>query len=61
MIYNNNDEHMTNISDSIDESVNLIKKKMLHHDICQIQQPQFGKNRPYVNWQKIHDYGSEPL
>ena len=53
-------EHMTNLSEQIDKSVNAYINKIHHYDVCQIQQPQLGKNRPYVNWQKIHDYGDLP-
>jgi hypothetical protein len=54
-------EHMKPLSAYIDESVDDFKDEILHHDVCQIQQPQLGKGRPYVNWQKIHDYGKDVL
>ncbi len=57
MIYSySNIEHMTNLSLAIDKSVDESLDNILHYDVCQIQQPQLGKNRPYVNWQKIHNY-----
>lgn len=58
--FNKSYENMGNLSEYIDKSVLCSTNKMQHHDVCQIQQPQLGKNRPYVNWQKIHEYGSNP-
>lgn len=53
---NTNYEHMTNFEDEINNSTKTYLDNILHLDICQIQQPQIGKNRGYVNWQKIYDY-----
>lgn len=58
--FNKSYEHMSNLSEYIDTSVNNSLNEMQHYNVCQIQQPQLGKNRPYVNWQKIHNYGSLP-
>ena len=52
--FNKSYEHMTDLSGYIDQSVNNNLNEILHYDVCQIQQPQLGKNRPYVNWQKIN-------
>lgn len=57
LCYYNRYEHMTDFGPYIDQSVNNYINKMQHYDVCQIQQPQLGKGRPYVNWQKIHNYG----
>jgi hypothetical protein len=50
-------EHMT---PELEKDITLSKKyfsnEAQHTDICQIQQPQLGKGRPYVNWQKIHNF-----
>jgi hypothetical protein len=51
-----NYEYMTNLSDAVFISRNNSLCNILHNDVCQIQQPFIGKNRSYVNWQKIHDY-----
>jgi hypothetical protein len=51
-----NYEHMTNFGEYIKQNKECDLNNMLHLDVCQIQQPQLGKDRPYVNWAKIHNY-----
>lgn len=52
-------EHMTpELTKDINISKKYFSNETQHTDTCQIQQPQSGKGRPYVNWQKIHNYTS---
>ena len=53
-------EHMTNFGPIINASVQKYEDDINHYYVCQTQQPQIGKNRPYANWQKIHNYGNVP-
>lgn len=55
-----NEHFVTNFGPIINASVQKYQDDINHYYVCQIQQPQIGKNRPYVNWQKIHKYGDIP-
>lgn len=49
---------MTPLANLVDASKNEKIEEMMDRNVCTIIHPQSGKDRSYINWYRIHDYGS---